>query len=206
MNYTKEQVLIEYKKCMKSTPYALKTYLQTYDNTVSRFVPLELFKDQVTLVEDYENYNENIALKYRQAGVSTVTAAWASKKVSFARKEKPEKILIIANKLETSVEFANKIRAFVEQWPSWVGIGFSPEKNAAKHYKLNNGCEVKAVATSKDALRGYTPTRRRLLKLTVIFGRLVWRLYLQVVKLWLFPHLTDTTVFTTKFTTKPKGV
>ena len=158
MNYTKEQVLIEYKKCMKSTPYALKTYLQTYDNTVSRYVPLELFKDQVTLVEDYENYNENIALKYRQAGVSTVTAAWASKKVSFARKEKPEKILIIANKLETSVEFANKIRAFVEQWPSWVGIGFSPEKNAAKHYKLNNGCEVKAVATSKDALRGYTPT------------------------------------------------
>ena len=78
MNYTKEQVLIEYKKCMKSTPYALKTYLQTYDNTVSRYVPLELFKDQVTLVEDYENYNENIALKYRQAGVSTVTAAWAS--------------------------------------------------------------------------------------------------------------------------------
>ena len=27
-----------------------------------------------------------------------------------------------------------------------------------KHWKLNNGCEVKAVATSKDALRGFTPT------------------------------------------------
>ena len=39
MNYTKEQVLIEYKKCMKSTPYALRTYLQTYDNTVSKYVP-----------------------------------------------------------------------------------------------------------------------------------------------------------------------
>jgi phage FluMu gp28-like protein len=155
---TKEQVIIEYKKCMKSTPYALKTYLQTYDNTVSRYVPLELFQDQVQLVEDYEDYNENIALKYRQAGVSTVTAAWASKRLAFARKEKPEKILIIANKLDTSVEFANKIRGFTEQWPQWVGIGFSPEKNSARHFKLSNGCEVKAVATSKDALRGYTPT------------------------------------------------
>jgi phage FluMu gp28-like protein len=155
---TKEQVIIEYKKCMKSTPYALKTYLQTYDNTVSRYVPLELFQDQVQLVEDYEQYNENIALKYRQAGVSTVTAAWASKRLAFARKEKPEKVLIIANKLDTSVEFANKIRSFTEQWPAWVGIGFSPEKNSARHFKLSNGCEVKAVATSKDALRGYTPT------------------------------------------------
>ena len=143
---------------MKSTPYALKTYLQTYDNTVSRYVPLELFQDQVQLVEDYEEFNENIALKYRQAGVSTVTAAWASKRLAFARKEKPEKVLIIANKLDTSVEFANKIRSFTEQWPGWVGIGFSPEKNSARHFKLSNGCEVKAVATSKDALRGYTPT------------------------------------------------
>jgi hypothetical protein len=155
---TKEQLMLEYVKCMKDTPYALRTYLQTYDNTVSKYVPLELFPDQISLLNDYENFNENIALKYRQAGVSTVTAAWVSKKLAFAKKTKPEKILIIANKLDTSQEMANKIRAFVGQWPEWVGIGFSVEKDSQKHYKLNNGCEVKAVATSKDALRGFTPT------------------------------------------------
>jgi hypothetical protein len=158
MSFTKEQLMLEYAKCVKNTPYALRTYLQTYDNTVSQYVPLELFPDQISLLEDYENYNENIALKYRQAGVSTVTAAWASKKLAFAKKTKPEKILIIANKLDTSMEMANKIRGFTEQWPSWTGIGFSSEKNSQRHYKLNNGCEVKAVATSRDALRGYTPT------------------------------------------------
>lgn len=155
---TKEQLMLEYVKCMKDTPYALRTYLQTYDNTVSKYVPLELFPDQISLLDDYENFNENIALKYRQAGVSTVTAAWVSKKVAFAKKTKPEKILIIANKLDTSQEMANKIRAFITQWPEWVGINFSVEKDSQKHYKLNNGCEVKAVATSKDALRGFTPT------------------------------------------------
>jgi hypothetical protein len=158
MSLSKEAVLMEYAKCMKSTPYALKTYLQTYDNTVSKYVPLELFPDQISLVEDYENYNENIALKYRQAGVSTVTAAWSSKKLVFAKKNSPEKVLIIANKLDTAVEVANKIRGFTEQWPSWIGVGFSAEKNSQRHFKLTNGCEVKAVATSKDALRGYTPT------------------------------------------------
>jgi len=155
---TKEQVIIEATKCMRNTSYALRTYLQTYDNTVSKYVPLDLFPDQVSLIEDYDSFNENIALKYRQAGVSTVTAAWTSKKLVFAKKQKPEKILIIANKLDTSVEFANKVRGFTEQWPAWVGIGFSVEKNSQRHFKLTNDCEVKAVATSKDALRGYTPT------------------------------------------------
>ena len=158
MSLTKEQLLMEYVKCMRDTPYALRTYLQTYDNTVSKYVPLELFPDQISLLEDYESHNENIALKYRQAGVTTVTAGWASKKLVFAKKERPEKILIIANKLDTSVEMANKIKAFVGQWPAWTNAGFSTEKNSQKHYKLTNGCEVKAVATSKDALRGFTPT------------------------------------------------
>jgi hypothetical protein len=145
-------------KCLQDTPYALRTYLQTYDNTVSKYVPLELFPDQISLLHDYEEFEENIALKYRQAGVSTVTAAWISKRLVFAKKNQPEKILIIANKLDTSQEMANKIRAFIDQWPSWVGAGFAPEKNSQRHYKLNNGSEVKAVATSKDALRGFTPT------------------------------------------------
>ena len=158
MGLSKEAALLEYVKCSKDTTYALKTYLQTYDNTQSRYVPLDLFHDQIQLINDYDNYEENIALKYRQAGVSTVTSAWSSKKLVTASKNKPEKILIIANKLDTSIEMANKIRAFVEQWPSWFGVTFSNEKNSQRHFKLSNGCEVKAVATSKDALRGYTPT------------------------------------------------
>ena len=48
MSLSKEQLMLEYVRCMKDTPYALRTYLQTYDNTVSRYVPLELFPDQVS--------------------------------------------------------------------------------------------------------------------------------------------------------------
>ena len=149
MGLSREQALLEYAKCVKDTPYALKTYLQTYDNTQSQYVPLELFSDQKTLINDYDNYEENIALKYRQAGVSTVTAAWSSKKLVTASKKKPEKILIIANKLDTSQEFANKVRSFIDQWPSWFGISYSNEKNSQRHFKLSNGCEVKAVATKR---------------------------------------------------------
>ena len=155
---TKEELISEYAKCYKDTPYAIKSYLETYDNTQSKYVPFELFPEQKKMLRNFEEYNENIIKKYRQAGVSTATAAWISKVIQFASKTKPEKVLILANKLDTAQELANKIRTFLNQWPDWINVGFSKDKDSQRHFKLNNGCEVKAVATSVDALRGYTPT------------------------------------------------
>ena len=157
MNNKIEQ-LREYARIMKDAPYALRTYLTTYDNTQKKYVPLELFPDQVQLIEDYETYNENITRKYRQAGVTTVTAAWISRRLQLAKPDEPERVLLIANKKDTAVEMANKVRHFLDQWPDWLNVGFSPDKNSESRFRLNNGCEVKAVATSADALRGYTPT------------------------------------------------
>ena len=155
---TKEELISEYAKCYKDTSYAIKSYLETYDNTQSKYVPFELFPEQKKMLQNFEEYNENITKKYRQAGVSTATAAWISKVIQFASKTKPEKVLILANKLDTAQELANKIRTFLNQWPDWINVGFSKEKDSQRHFKLNNGCEVKCVATSVDALRGYTPT------------------------------------------------
>jgi hypothetical protein len=154
----KIEQLKEYARIIKDTPYALRTYLQTFDNTQKKFVPLELFPDQIQLLKDYETYNENITRKYRQAGVTTVTAAWLSKKLQLAKPDNPERVLIIANKRDTAIEMANKVRHFLDQWPEWINVGFSPDKNSESRFRLNNGSEVKAVATSADALRGFTPT------------------------------------------------
>ena len=155
---TKVEILKEYANCLKSPIYTIEKYLETFDKTQNKYVPFNLFPDQKKLVTNLDNANENICMKYRQAGVSTTAAAWGSTKLVFAPKESPEKILILANKLDTAVELATKIKNFLRQYPSWLGVGFDPNKNAARHYRLQNRSEVKAVATSVDALRGYTPT------------------------------------------------
>ena len=150
--------LKELARIINDTPYALRTYLETYDNTQKKFVPFALFEDQIKLITDLENHNENITKKYRQAGVTTVVAGWLSKKLQLADEKQPEKVLICANKRDTAIEMATKIKDFLHQWPEWINVGFDPNKNSESRYRLLNGCEVKAVASSKDALRGYTPT------------------------------------------------
>lgn len=166
---TTQEIYLEYAKCLASPIYAIETYLETFDKTQEGFVPFKLFPRQKEIIHAYESHRFNIVTKPRQAGVSTTTAAYLAIKVAFADKDNPEKILIIANKQELAFEFLAKIKDFLNQVPRWVwgneyyGDVKSEAKSifitdSKKDITLPNGSRVKAVATSKDALRGYTPT------------------------------------------------
>jgi hypothetical protein len=169
----KNEQMVEYLKCLEDIPYALRTYNETFDKTHNKFVPFDLFTEQKNLIQNYEENRFNLVVKYRQAGITTVTSGYCAHKIVYGDPENPEKILIMANKQDTAFEFLDKIKVFIEQYPLWVGIGKNEEqkkqsalryrKESQKHLKIENKegqlvGEVKAVATSLDALRGYTPT------------------------------------------------
>ena len=169
MKLTTQEIFTEYAKCLQKPIYAIETYLETFDKTQEGFVPFKLFPRQREIIHAYEKNRFNLVTKPRQAGVSTTTAAYMSIKVGFADTENPEAILIIANKQELAFEFLGKIKDFLGQLPRWVwgseyyGNAKNESKtifltDSKKEIRLPNGSRVKAVATSKDALRGFTPT------------------------------------------------
>lgn len=169
MLLTREEILLEYTKCVKDPIYAIETYFQTFDKTQGGIVPFYLFPRQKEIIYAYTTHRFNLIAKPRQAGVSTTTAAYAAIRVSFASRLNPEKILILANKEKLAMEFLIKIKDFIEQVPRWVwGSEYygTPQKELKSIYVsatktelvLPNGSKVKALATSPDALRGYTPT------------------------------------------------
>ena len=157
-----EQLKI-YAKCLGDPIYTIETFLKTYDLTQKGFVPFKLFHKQKEIIRSYEKNNRNIVTKPRQAGVSTTTAAYIAAKIAFGDPNNPWKVLVLANKQTLAQEFLKKIKDFLDQIPAWVwGLneGDSYLSIEAKgHIKTKDTqCEVKALATSKDALRGYTPT------------------------------------------------
>lgn len=166
---TSQEILREYTKGLVNPTYVIETYLETFDKTQEGFVPFQLFPRQREIIRAYEAHRFNLVTKPRQAGVSTTTAAYMAVKVGWADSENPENILIIANKQELAFEFLAKIKDFLSQLPRWVWGDeyYGNEKkesksifltDSKKEIKLPNGSRVKAVATSKDALRGFTPT------------------------------------------------
>jgi len=162
----KGQKLLEIGKCIKDPAHAIEGYLTTFDQTQKSFVNFKLFPKQKELIKAYKDNRFNIVMKPRQAGVSTTTAAYIAVMTALADPNNPQRVLILANKQETAIEFLKKVKDFTAQLPDWMNVWatgndtswFDVEKNSQKHYRLKNGSEVKAVATSMDALRGYTPT------------------------------------------------
>jgi hypothetical protein len=163
------EILNEYSKCVQDPVYAIETYLSTKDLTQGGYVPFKLFPKQLEVISGYENYTYNLVTKPRQAGISTTTQAYLSIKVAFADPDNPETILIIANKLKLAQKFLKGIKEYLNQLPRWVwGTEYYGTKekeskdiflsNSKIEIELPNGCQIIAVATSEDALRGYTPT------------------------------------------------
>jgi len=164
--------MVEFLKCLDDVPYTLKTYNETFDKTKNKYVPFALFTEQINLTKLYKNNRFVLVSKYRQAGITTVTAGYCAHRIVFGDPENPEKILILANKQDTALEFLAKIKNFIDQYPMWLGMGKGDDKDkgalhygkeSQKHIAILNRDEkvvgeVKAVATSLDAARGYTPT------------------------------------------------
>ena len=157
-----EQLKI-FARCLGDPIYGIETFLKTFDLTQEGMVPFKLFYKQKEIIKSYEQHNRNLVTKPRQAGVSTTTAAYIAIKTAFGDPDNPHKVLILANKQTLAQEFLKKVKDFLDQIPYWVwGLNENLdylEINSKGHLKLkSNGCEIRALATSKDALRGFTPT------------------------------------------------
>lgn len=166
---TKQDIASEYVKGLLDPCFMIEKYLKTVDLTQGGgFKQFKLFPRQKELVRAYQTHRHNVVTKPRQTGVSTTTAAYLAVLAAYAKKDKPEEIIIIANKFASAKKFVGLIRQFLGQLPEWIwGENYDHTKPKEGHIvgkgstetlQLVNGTKIIAKATSQDALRGYTPT------------------------------------------------
>lgn len=142
--------------------------LTTFNADVRKEVPFMLFPRQLAFLESVVKYPNTIAIKHRQAGITTVSSAWVAGQCVFASHDSPETVLCIGNKLDISEQLVEKIGNFLDQVPRWLWGPdfFSPdpksEKNSRSIYKsrnkdkieLFNGCKIYARSSGTNAARG----------------------------------------------------
>ena len=160
----------EYIKCLKdkTRKYFIEHYLSTFNADERKEVPFKLFPRQNVFLHSLVDYPNTIAIKHRQAGITTISSAWITGQLVFASAKSPETVLCIGNKLDISQQLVDKIGTFLDQVPRWMwGSDYwSPdpksEKNTKSIYKarnkqyieLFNGCKVHARSSGENAARG----------------------------------------------------
>lgn len=167
---TYEEMQLEYAKSYidKSRIYFIEKYLSTFDATNGKNVAFKLFPRQKVFLQNIASNNNNIAIKHRQCGITTVSSAWSAAQCVFASHDAPETILCIGNKLDLAQQLIIKIREFLTQVPRWFwGDDFYSTdekseknkrdifvKNSKSELELFNGCKVYARSSGINAARG----------------------------------------------------
>jgi len=147
--FTQDQVR-EYVKCAQDPVYFIEKYAKivSLDDGV---VPFIMFPYQRRIIESIHN-NKNILGKlFRQAGKSTIDAAYFAWYVLF---NDNKTAVILANKQAVAIEIFGRVQFIIENLPQWLQQGVV-EWNK-KSLVLENGSRCIAAATSASAVRGFS--------------------------------------------------
>lgn len=145
---TKKQTAHELMKCGKDPAYFIKNYVRISHPTRG-VIPFNLFPFQEDVIHEFGNHRFNIALKARQLGLSTTVAGYALWMLLFYR---DKNILVVATKRDTAGNLLKKVRQMYDRLPKWMKISDIAIDNRYE-FRLKNGSEMKASASSSDAGR-----------------------------------------------------
>ena len=143
----KDIIAEEYKKCAVDPIHFMKKYCMI-QHPVRGKIPFHLFPFQEKTLTQFAGNRFNIVLKSRQTGISTLSAGYALWKMIF---NTDFNVLVIATKQDVAKNLVTKVRVMHELLPGWLKGG-SLEDNKLS-LKLQNGSQIKAIASSPDAGR-----------------------------------------------------
>jgi hypothetical protein len=149
---SKEDLKTELKKCGKNVKYFIRSYVKISTEEEVSIVPFQLWDFQEEILDNYQQYKQNIILKARQMGVSWLTAAYVAHFILFNRQKH---VYFVATREYVAANLLKKVKFILDNLPSWILEGLSVKyvKNNETEIRLENGSFVVAAATGGDVGR-----------------------------------------------------
>jgi hypothetical protein len=138
----KDIIKIEYAKCAKDPIYFMKKYVKIQHPTRGT-LPFITYPFQDNALGDFVKYNQNIILKSRQMGITTLVAAYSLWLMTF---HSDKEILCLSITQETSKAIVTKVRFGNDNLPSWLKVPAVEDNRLS--LKLKNGSQIKAASSA----------------------------------------------------------
>lgn len=122
----------------------MKKYVKIQTTRGSMLFNLYPFQEET--LSDLQKYNNNIILKSRQMGISTLVAAYCLYLLLF---NKDQNILIISLKELDAMDVLSKVAYANDNLPSWLKIPI--KESNKKSLKFSNGSKIRVSATTKKS-------------------------------------------------------
>jgi hypothetical protein len=142
------QVLaLEFKSCKEDPNYFISKYIKVV-HPVRGLVPFKLYGFQKKILQDLQSHRFNILRKFRQAGCTTIAAAYA---LWFAIFNKHKSVIILSKGDAESTEVLDRIKIMYDELPSFLKPGIIEDN---KHtLKLSTNSTIKSRPSGKQSGR-----------------------------------------------------
>lgn len=138
----KDVIREEYIKCAKDPIYFMKKYVKIQHPTRGT-LPFITYPFQDEALDDFVHHNQNIILKSRQMGITTLVAGYSMWLMTF---HNDKQILCLSITQETSKAIVTKVRFANDNLPSWLKVPAVEDNRLS--LKLKNGSEIKAASSA----------------------------------------------------------
>ncbi len=149
MNYspTIEEIKEEFGKCSKSCEYFTSNYIKVV-HPMRGMVNFKLYPFQQRILGDFQAHRLSIIRKFRQAGCTTLLAAYA---LHFCLFNNNKKVAVLSKGDAEAKELIARIKIMFEELPFWL----RPKtlKNNDHTLEFENGSSIQSKASGKQSGR-----------------------------------------------------
>jgi len=142
-----QELLEEFKKCKDDPIYFISNHIKVV-HPMRGLVPFKLYPFQKDIVNNLETNRFNILRKFRQAGCTTIAAAYSLWKALF---QKHQTIIILSKGDVEATEVLERIKIMYEELPAFLQPGI--EESNKHTYKLKSNSVIKSRPSGKQSGR-----------------------------------------------------
>jgi hypothetical protein len=135
---SKQDILDEVSKCSEDPTYFIRNYVNI-EHPIKGIIPFDLYKFQEKILNEIENNRFNIVRKFRQAGITTICAAYSLWSIIF---KENHNVMVVSIGDRESTAFLRRVVMMYDDLPKWLRPGIV-EKNKHSLY-LSTGSRVKS--------------------------------------------------------------
>lgn len=142
-----EELFEEFKRCKDDPVHFISTYIKV-THPVRGLVPFKLYPFQKEIISALKENRFNILRKFRQAGCTTIAAAWSLWMVIF---QKHKTVVILSKGDAESTEVLDRIKLMYDELPEFLKPGIVEDN---KHtLKLKTQSIIKSRPSGKQSGR-----------------------------------------------------
>jgi hypothetical protein len=134
----KKEIQKEIEKCSTDPAYFIRTYVNI-EHPIKGIIPFDLYKFQERIIKEVEKERFNVIRKFRQAGITTICAAYSLWSIIF---KKHHNVMVVSIGDRESRMFLARVVLMYDDLPTWLRPGIKEKNKHTLH--LSTGSRVKS--------------------------------------------------------------